>query len=463
MTTADHQRGGDPARLDASGEPIFLDPFRNLSGPNAEALLNSVLRLLAEKGPAVRRRPDQLADWHGLIGVMAANMAHIALTPGSSRRAPALAVPVFRLIRTPRRYRNPCVGKAVSRALDDLERAGLARVRDGRVVRAADRQPGSSLNREATLLRPTAAFQRLLRTHGVTLGDLGRCTQRHDPIVLKLRKAKQAGTATWIDYRDTPDTCRMREEVQAINGHLASLDVRWAGRPVAGVDFADRFLSRRFTLLEGQGQRFDQAGRLFGGFWQNLAKEHRRRLLLQGEPVAVVDFNAMFARIAMAEAGVAPPQGDLYAIPGLEALTRPQIKAALNTLMFVVPGAAKAWPKDLFKPKTQGGKGLPPFPRHLDRETVRALVAEHLPGLAGGLNVGASEGDVPAGYRLMHTESEIMVRILLACRERGLAALPLHDGLLVARSHSQEVLGLMTAMAEEVTGYALPVALTEAS
>jgi hypothetical protein len=40
------------------------------------------------------------------------------------------------------------------------------------------------------------------------------------------------------------------------------------------------------------------------------------------------------------------------------------------------------------------------------------------------------------GFHLMHTESEIMVRVLTTLLSEGVTALPLHDGLLVRRSHA---------------------------
>ena len=82
-------------------------------------------------------------------------------------------------------------------------------------------------------------------------------------------------------------------------------------------------------LRPGQDQRFDQSGRLYGGFWQNLKTARRRHIRINGEPVTALDYGSMFTRLAYAELGATPPAGDLYAIPGLEAY-RSGVKRAMN-------------------------------------------------------------------------------------------------------------------------------------
>ena len=69
-------------------------------------------------------------------------------------------------------------------------------------------------------------------------------------------------------------------------------------------------------IREGQPERFDQGGRLYGGFWQNLKSCRREHIRIEGEPITVLDYGSMFTRLAYYEVGTVPPEGDLYAIPG---------------------------------------------------------------------------------------------------------------------------------------------------
>jgi hypothetical protein len=208
------------------------------------------------------------------------------------------------------------------------------------------------------------------------------------------------------------------------------------------VDVHDRTLRRLFVIHEGDplGQRFDLSGRLFGGFWQGLQRERRSGIRIDGEPVATLDYSSMFARLAYASKGVQPPTGDLYAIPGLEE-RRDAVKLGVNALLFD-QHARRQWPKS-----EEPGQRLP-LGWTLGRFR-RALVERH-PVIAECIGKGL-------GFHLMHTESEIMARVLTTLLSEGVTALPLHDGMLVRRSHASNGKAAMEEVSREMTSYVLPV------
>jgi hypothetical protein len=102
-------------------------------------------------------------------------------------------------------------------------------------------------------------------------------------------------------------------------------------------------MRRRFIILPEQEISFDQGGRLFGGFWQQLKRERRRHIRIEGEPVAVLDYGSMFTRLAYSEIGAEPPGGDLYAVPGFEGY-RSGIKLVMNALFFDKSPKRSKWP-----------------------------------------------------------------------------------------------------------------------
>jgi hypothetical protein len=61
------------------------------------------------------------------------------------------------------------------------------------------------------------------------------------------------------------------------------------------------------------------------------------------------------------------------------------------------------------------------------------------------------------GYGLMFTESQVLMAWLAELMERGIVALPLHDGLLCAQSRKEEAADVMRSKAIEVGGAAIPV------
>ena len=63
------------------------------------------------------------------------------------------------------------------------------------------------------------------------------------------------------------------------------------------------------------------------------------------------------------------------------------------------------------------------------------------------------------GFRLMFIESQILVAALLKLAAQGAPALPLHDGLLCAKSKADIVREAMREASKAVTGFQLPIAL----
>jgi hypothetical protein len=114
---------------------------------------------------------------------------------------------------------------------------------------------------------------------------------------------------------------------------------------------AHPFKPFRRIFATGGPNGFDSHGRLYGGHiggWhQGLSKEKRHLICINGEPVADLDYSSMHPRLAYAEAGAEPPQGDLYAIPGLEA-HRDGVKAAMSA-MISRKGDLKRLPSEIRK------------------------------------------------------------------------------------------------------------------
>lgn len=244
----------------------------------------------------------------------------------------------------------------------------------------------------------------------------------------------------FIDYADTPDTRRLRAAMARINDALRTADMsfeaRDGGRPVlTGL----RHLRRRFDSPNGR-RRFDRNGRLFGGWWQTIKSEGRHAIRLDGEPVADLDFSAMFLRLAYIEAGHAPPEDDdLYALAGFER-HRDGVKEVVNAML------ARDTPMTRLP---RGVKEL--LPRGTALRPLRAAILTAHPKIAGVLENGF-------GPRLMFRESEILVAALLRLIDRGVTAvLPMHDGLMCPESKKAIVRTAMGAAAEAMTGFQLLV------
>src|SRR5690606_10748031 len=113
------------------------------------------------------------------------------------------------------------------------------------------------------------------------------------------------------------------------------------------VDPHERLLRRYYVLRVDQKEpRFDQSGRLFGGFWLNMRSDRRRRIRINGEPTVTLDYASMFTRLAYASLGETPPDGDRYAISGLGGY-RSGVKMAMNAFLFDESLNRRTWPDEM--------------------------------------------------------------------------------------------------------------------
>jgi hypothetical protein len=334
------------------------------------------------------------------------------------------------------RYDNPALGKPLRTLLGRMETLGLLDWRQ------------SPQRGRASSLAPTEAFARVVVEAGITPADFGRITGEEVILLARnsvhYRKDRRTRHSERIGYADTAETIAMRADMRALNGFLADADITFLDDGNGPVDHHDRCMRRHFVIAEDDPlpQRFDRSGRLYGGFWQNLKKARRAGIRIEGEPVTMLDYSAMFPRLAYAAAGCQPPIDDPYFIPGLESRRR-AVKLAVNTLLFDQSRHRKSWPK-----ADDPDNDMPP--EWGVGRFKAALLARH-PTLKDSLGVGL-------GFRLMNTESRIMAGVLMALKAEGIVALPLHDGVMVKMSRAAEVGMIMGMIAREISSFDLPVA-----
>lgn len=436
----------------------WLDQWLVAKGEPLRQLVRSTIRLVEHREPIHfprhrARKPNDLAKHHRAIEGIVCNLAYAVLDQPTSGR---LAVNVRHGDKGRVRYDSPAFGKRFSDLVYTLWQEDFLDYMHSR---------GRG---EVSSVAPSAWFEAQIRQLGVSFPDFGR--DPAEEMILLSRNLR--GNAGWsdeadarkrkerIDFEDDETTRRYRAAVRRLNDFLAKADIAFlddGNKPV--MDPFARTLTRRFLLLEGQDKpRFDQNGRLFGGFWMSLEKNRRSQLRINGEAVANLDYSSMFTRLAYAELGERPPPfDDLYAVPGLGDY-RSGVKLAMNCFLFDTHSRRTKWPK-----KMGVGVGT-----DADRDTVGSTVNEYEGLLPAGWGVGVTKRAIlklhPAlkeawgrglGYRLMWRESEVLVAVLEELMRRNIPALGLHDGLLVAASKKDVAQEVMAEQAKIVVGVAL--------
>ena len=134
---------------------------------------------------------------------------------------------------------------------------------------------------------------------------------------------------TFVSYGDTPDVKRQRKVLQRYNAFMAEQDIQI---PTPLGIMRDVFMTRRTFTDES----WQLGGRLFGGGFQQLSKEDRKRITINGEPVVELDIKSCHATMAFAYVGIdwyAQSNQDLYS--RLEEIGWPRdvVKKAFNIMM----------------------------------------------------------------------------------------------------------------------------------
>jgi hypothetical protein len=427
----------------------WFDQWLIARGEPLKTLVAEIEQIIEHREQRKRsRKAEDQANYRRMVEGTVCNLAYAVLKPPLPTGR--LAVNTRNEAKGKTRYDNRAFGKPYPAALALLASEGLLK------------RKISDIRGENSSIAPTFAFADRVRASGITFADFAA-----DPVqeVIRLTrvnrtKAEEPPYRTQkhkelIEYADVAISNEYRAEVQALNAFLHQSDIAFIDDGLEPrVDPYRRTLTRRFTIFDTEETRFDQVGRLFGGFWMSMKKERRQHIRINGEPVADLDYSSMFTRLAYAHLRLTPPPGDLYAIPGLEG-HRDGIKLAMNCFLFDETPNRKKWPADMNRtyetyadPTDDDEAVAEKLPTEWTvSKTKKAILSVH-PGLDRAWGRGL-------GYRLMWQESEILLMVLSDLLQQGISALGLHDGLLVPVSKTEIALQAMRTASKAVVGVEL--------
>jgi hypothetical protein len=387
--------------------------------PAGSGLWQMAKRLFLEVEAATPRskstRQDAASRRQDMVANLVANFAALtAYRPAGSRLIVSTRHPKHT------RYVRPSFPpKAFVAMVGTLERLGYL-----------DRVAGTH-NGLRTTLSPTERLLDHLPHFGSTPA-VGRL-RGAESIILKAPVPRNK-VKVLVEYEDTEESLRLRAEMETINDAINGSVITLNGQRQLPVHMGRQFL----LPSKDTAPRFDGHGRLYWGWWINMERPERQGIKIDGHPVVELDYSGMFARLAYAEVGITPPEGDLY--EGLGELSRGAGKTAISALLCRV-GPMVRLPDDLKAELGEGWSG----------SRVTATVQSKHQAIAPLFGQGIWP-------RLMFTESQIMVLVLLELIRRGIVALPIHDGLLVGEPHAEACAEVMREAALKVTGFAFPVA-----
>lgn len=348
------------------------------------------------------------------------------------------------------RYNALHISKKIIPIIEQLHEASLIDLLKGSYA-----GPGAKSNRN-TRIRASEMLQVWFAKAKFDGDDIG-CAEDEEIIVLKNDSNKL------IEYKDTPETLRWRDELQAYNDLIANsfidipslqepkLEISKDLPPGATGDIDESRIIRvgdnnkRTRRIFSRG-RWDKHGRFYGGWWQQIDGELRSRITIDNEPVIKADFQGMHVAMIFAEEGLELTQ-DPYILPGYKNKGFPPklVRKLAKSLVLTAINA---------KEKTSAYRAFRAgFPT---KHIAKRMNDEKLDILLGAILVrNPCLGDYlfsDQGIRLMRKDSEITSLIHNHFTQMGIAVLSVHDSYLVDCRHVGELRQVMLDSSEEVTG-----------
>jgi len=241
-----------------------------------------------------------------------------------------------------------------------------------------------------------------------------------------------------IAYNDTDETEQMRNHLHDYNSLLArhriSLDVPprliwWMFRDDI-IDYSQTAYHRIFN-----NGSFEEGGRFYGPWWQNISKELREHLLIDGSPTIELDYSAMHIHLAYSALGLnywELPEAtvDPYAILDEVEAPRKAFKIASLTALNAANrrSAIGAISREL---RNEDFEDVHTTPSKL----LDAFGTKH-PQLVDLMYAGE-------GTRLQYDESRITEYITSELIRMGIPALNIHDGYIIESQHEPRLRFIM--------------------
>lgn len=280
---------------------------------------------------------------------------------------------------------------------------------------------------------------------------------------------------TALDYEDTPETLRMKENLRAVNTvleshaillHISDEDYRTLFKRMqehtsnAAIDFTRKVLKRVFN----KGS-WVQGGRFYGAWWMNIPREYRQFIRLNDEPVVECDYSGLHINMLYAIEGLPIPPGDVYHLPDPEYPDPPdealpedsQEKQQYKIFREFVKQLLLVMINSVSREKAWGGINKAvhgkPFERNekIHWTKPRVTLPKELPGtdqeyIYPLMDALARKHEKiqeyfyqDMGIWLQNEDSWISEQILVHFSKKGHAILPMHDSFIVHHSLEKEL------------------------
>ncbi len=426
----------EPPRPFILPKGVWFDCGWDFRDPEGNALTKTVLELIAPYEDLKRKRSDRKAENH---------YARVRCILANAYRALCFFQPAWIAYSTKadaKPYRSKSkpywfYGMAMRNTIYAMSRAGLLKQSLGE-------------NGEASsVFQMTQALFVAVMDAGITEQSLTHCLSPEELI----RLCRTNGNDELLDFEWTDENRQWANDLAAYNAFIAEQDIRLnllaeeEAKQVANLndsrgldkdEFDTRPIYYRLELIKTDLYRkfnngsFDQGGRLYGGWWQNILSDYRKKIIIGGKPTVELDYSAYVFHMLYHQRGI-QCEGYPYTLDSISADEKPRIKKLAQIL---INGSKKDRDKKADEPFNSD---------YTNGQVLKMLEERHAP-IADAFYSGA-------GIFLQRKDSDIALSIILSLMKKGIVALPVHDSFIVAVEHEEELRKEMIFWYKKEFGY----------
>jgi hypothetical protein len=242
--------------------------------------------------------------------------------------------------------------------------------------------------------------------------------------LIRLKRAKgDLDGSSFIKFDATDETRTMDERLTAFNKFLTDhwVDLFIPDQKLQQIDPELRLVNedglkgcidiagRRSLYRVFNNGAFNQGGRFYGGWWQDVPSRLRQYVTINWYTTAELDFSAIQLNMLYALEGMAPPEFS-YALPGFPNEYRNVLKTAFFKLI-------------------NAKSHVRPIPKaNLPQGWTWKMVVDGLRQLHAPIEKHFSSG---IGIELQRKDSDVAEKVMIDLMDENILALPVHDSFIV--------------------------------
>ncbi|MDU8913364.1 hypothetical protein [Aestuariicoccus sp. MJ-SS9] len=261
---------------------------------------------------------------------------------------------------------------------------------------------------------------------------------------------------TTIEYQDTPEIIEMRERLQRYNEFLSetyidipSLTDPWITRtmPDGHVQRIPTGQTNKFVRRIFSRKSWQMNGRFYGGWWQQIGKDLRKKIAINNEPTVEIDYKGLHVSILSALRGAPVKVQDRYKLKNhvLPDFTIGQQREIVKSLVLTAINAkSHKAAYDAFRDGQPNGS-LEKRLKNLELELLLESFVDENPHLIDDL---CSD----KGIKLMYLDSQITDRIISEFIEHECPILSVHDSYIVSTYSVDNLSKAMSNASKEIVG-----------